>query len=366
MSSGPISRWLVGQGVADARKDARAPVKIIFDTDMWSDVDDLFALAMVHALADRGEAELLAVTSSTDDVWTPILLGEINHFYGREDVPVGMVHNGVTGRDTLARFPRLACTPSFPEFLAGRTRPDGSAALPRSRGTKPEDAVRLIRRTLARQSAGSVVLCQVGFSTNLARLLESGPDEFSPLGGIDMVRDKVRFLSVMAGEIADLSGRPLAEPGPEFNLMLDVEAARTLFACWPTPVIASGVEIGASMKICGAGLAHWFDYLPDHFIIEAYRHVDHIYRPEGWATDRLHDHGTFDLTAVLFAVRPAHGYFGLSPGGRFTVTPAGALSFVEDASGMHRYLVIDDRQRARTLEAMLMLASQPPRKVAQE
>ncbi|MCK9316355.1 MAG: nucleoside hydrolase, partial [Verrucomicrobia bacterium] len=37
-----------------------APAKIIFDTDMAEDVDDVGALALLHALADAGEAEILA------------------------------------------------------------------------------------------------------------------------------------------------------------------------------------------------------------------------------------------------------------------------------------------------------------------
>jgi len=41
------------------------PVKIIFDTDMESDVDDVAALAMLHGLADKGEAEILATISSS-------------------------------------------------------------------------------------------------------------------------------------------------------------------------------------------------------------------------------------------------------------------------------------------------------------
>ena len=41
------------------------PVSIIFDTDMSIDVDDVGALCVIHALQDRGEAELLAVVHGT-------------------------------------------------------------------------------------------------------------------------------------------------------------------------------------------------------------------------------------------------------------------------------------------------------------
>ena len=39
------------------------PVKIIFDTDMLTDFDDVGALACLHALADAGECEILATVS---------------------------------------------------------------------------------------------------------------------------------------------------------------------------------------------------------------------------------------------------------------------------------------------------------------
>lgn len=38
------------------------PKKIIFETDMCFDVDDVGALAVLHTLADNGEAEILAIS----------------------------------------------------------------------------------------------------------------------------------------------------------------------------------------------------------------------------------------------------------------------------------------------------------------
>ena len=43
---------------------ADEPVRIIFDTDITGDVDDVLALAMLHALADRNECTIEAVTVS--------------------------------------------------------------------------------------------------------------------------------------------------------------------------------------------------------------------------------------------------------------------------------------------------------------
>jgi hypothetical protein len=40
--------------------------------------------------------------------------------------------------------------------------------------------------------------------------------------------------------------------------------------------------------------------------------------------------------------------------------PDGSARFDLSAGGNHRYLVLTDEQRVRTLEAMILLASQPP------
>src|SRR5688500_9413492 len=60
-----------------------APVPVIFDTDMDSDVDDVAALCQLHAMADLGEAELLAVMISGRNEWSGGCVDALNTFYGR-------------------------------------------------------------------------------------------------------------------------------------------------------------------------------------------------------------------------------------------------------------------------------------------
>jgi len=79
--------------------DANDPVRLIFDTDMGNDIDDALALAVIHALASRNECQLLAVTSTKDNPFSAAYIDLINTFYGRSDVPVGVVRNGKTPED---------------------------------------------------------------------------------------------------------------------------------------------------------------------------------------------------------------------------------------------------------------------------
>ena len=86
--------FMVGSGAViaagESKDDAsKEPVKVIFDTDMITDFDDVGALACLHALADAGECEILATVSSTRGNASVGAVEVINRYYGRADLPVG-------------------------------------------------------------------------------------------------------------------------------------------------------------------------------------------------------------------------------------------------------------------------------------
>jgi purine nucleosidase len=344
------------------------PLKVIFDTDIWSDIDDMLALAMLHALQDRGEVKLLAVTISTDNPWCASYADLVNTFYGHSEIPVGIVHDGMTTEGFRRKFPDVTWPVTrYTEIISQRKRSDGSPLYPHRLidGREAQEAVSLLRKTLAAQPDGSVTVILVGYSTNLARLLESHADTSSPLNGRDLVRKKVRLLSVMAGNFRETQSEGKAVPPgmPEFNLMVDVPAAQKVFSSWPTPIVDSGFEIGLAMLYPGRSIMHDYAYVEHHPIADTYR----TYCEEMKGSDSTikqcpqdHDHATFDLTAVLYAVRPDRDYFSLSKPGIITVLNDGGSHFQESDGGTHRYLVLSEEQKARTLEAMTMLASQPP------
>jgi inosine-uridine nucleoside N-ribohydrolase len=213
-------------------------------------------------------------------------------------------------------------------------------------GADAPDAVKLLRKTLAKERDGSVVIVQVGFSTNLARLLESPADEISSLSGVDLVRAKVRLLSVMGGSFATADKKPALE----YNIVKDIHAAQTLVAKWPTPIVFSGFEIGVAIPFPHECIERDFAYVEHHPLTEAYR----LYNPPP------HDRPCWDLTSVLYAVRPDDGYFDLSSQGRVTVSDEGVTSFTTDPQGPHRYLILKPEQKIRVREGLAELASEPP------
>lgn len=314
--------------------EGERPVGLIFDTDVGNDIDDALALGVIHALQSRGECRLLAVTVSKDNEFGAPFVDLVNTFYGRGGIPIGVVRGGKTPEDSTYTRPvceaRDGGAPRYPhDLLSGKDAPE---------------AVAVLREVLAGQPDGSVAVVVVGFSTNLARLLDSPPDRHSPLAGRELVAEKCRLLSVMAGNFAP------GEDHKEYNVVKDIPAARKVFAAWPTPIVASGFEVGRAIAYPATSIERDFNYVAHHPLAEAYR----LYMKMPY------DRPTWDLTSVLYAVRPDRGYFGLSDPGRISIDEQGHSMYALAAAGRHRYLKVDEGQIIRVREALVQLASQPP------
>lgn len=320
-------------GATCCAQAAPQPARIIFDTDMGNDIDDALALSMLHSFESRGEAKLLAVTITKDNQWAAPYVDLVNTFYGRGDIPIGVVRNGATREDS--RYIRVP---------AERKRADGTPLHPHDLrdGKTVPDAVDVLRRVLANEQDNAVTIVQVGFSTNLARLLDSPPDRHSPLNGTDLVRRKVRLLSAMAGAF------PTGDR--EYNVHMDLKSAQRVFAQWPTPIVASGFEIGLAILYPATSIEKHFVYANEHPVAEAYRLYEKM----------PYNRPTWDLTSVLYAVRPDENYFDLSSPGKISAKDNGHTQFETGANGTHRYLIATQAQRPRILEALVNLASQPP------
>ena len=317
------------------RTAGAAPVKIIFDTDIGNDVDDVLALSVIHALETRGECELLAVTITKPDELAGPFVDAMNTFYGRAGIPIGYTHAGLTNGPS--KFLPLA-----------EVKDNGKLRYPHrlKRSSDAPEATALLRKILSRQPDRSVVLVQVGYFSNLAALLDTPGDALSPLNGRDLVQQKVKLLSVMAGSFRT------THHDCEYNVIMDLPAAKRLVPIWPTPIIWSGFEIGIAVPYPAASIERDFGYVPHHPAPEAYR----LYRPPP------HARPTWDLTSVLYAVRPDRGYFDLSPPGQVTVEADGFTRFTPASQGRDRYLMLNEVQIARVKEALVQLASQPPYK----
>jgi hypothetical protein len=260
----------------------------------------------------------------------------VNTFYGRGEIPIGVVGKG--GVAAESKYLGLAN-----EHDGGRLRYPHRLAS----GNAAPTATSVLRAALASQPDGSVVIAQVGFSTNLARLLDTVADDHSPLSGEELVRKKVKRLSLMAGAFRAIEGNARFL---EYNVVKDIPSCATLARRWPTPMEWSGFEIGVALPYPAISIERDYGYVAHHPVAEAY--IRYIPPP--------HNRPTWDLTSVLQAVHPDRGYFDLSPAGTFVVEPDGFTRFTPDPAGRHRFLILKPDQKPRVLEALVQLSSQPP------
>jgi inosine-uridine nucleoside N-ribohydrolase len=205
-------------------------------------------------------------------------------------------------------------------------------------------SVDLMRKLLAEASDTSVVIITVGFSTNLSRLLESGPDQYSSLNGKDLVDKKVKYLSMMGGNYQD------SEDLKEFNIYMDEPSAKNVFDYWPTPILVSGFHVGMAVLFPASSIESDFNYVDHHPLAEAYK----SYLPMPY------DRPTWDLTSVLAVVEKDSSYFGYSRPGSVSVTPERFI-FNEDGEGNRTFLTVTDKQAERIRSRFIELISQKPK-----
>lgn len=297
------------------------PVPIILDTDFGPDYDDVGALAVLHALADKGEAEILATIASTKYPLVGPAIDVVNTYFGRPDLPVGVPRG-----DAIS----MGARQHWPDTLAARFPHDlepGEAAPP---------AVEVYRRVLSRQPDSSVTIVTVGFLTNLKNLLQSEPDSLSSLSGLELVSQKVDRLVTMGGWFPE---------GKEFNIERDADASRYIAEYWPTRILFSGYEIGSKIKT-GKNLVA--ERGPENPVREVYR-ISMAMDPND-AEGRM----SWDQTAVLVAVRGVEPYFG-SMGGRIEIDSSGYNRWTSGA-GPHEHLSweLPADSLVRVIEEMMM------------
>ena len=158
-----------------------------------------------------------------------------------------------------------------------------------------------------------------------------------------MIAAKIRYLVVAGGAFPD--------GPPEANVAADIPAAQRLFAEWPTPIVASGHEIGSALRFPGASIDKEFVATsPDHPVADAYR---------AWRA-LPYDAPTGAMAAALYAGRAKEGYFQLSDPGVISAGDDGRTSFTASATGKHRYLILDSAEKDRILQDYVELASAKP------
>jgi inosine-uridine nucleoside N-ribohydrolase len=291
-------------GCTIRKSETTLPVKIIFDTDLGPDYDDVGALAFLHAMADSGKIEILATVSSNKHELVAPSIEVINTYFGRPDLPVGAPKTEGVNLGSNQHWAD-SIVAKYPHKIASTS--------------EAADAVEIYRKTLSNQPDNSVTIVTVGFLTNLNNLLKSQPDQISPLKGIELVSKKVKLLVSMAGKFPE---------GKEFNVHMDSAAAKYVYENWPGKVIFTGFEIGWEIR---TGLRLMNSPAQNSPVKDVFR----ISIP--MSSEDKDGRMSWDETAALIGVYGTEGFFD-TVRGKIIVNQDGSNSWENDPNGKQYYV----------------------------
>ena len=258
------------------------PIPVIFDTDFGPDYDDVGAITLLHGFADSGYVRILATMASSKHKNVAAAIDVFNTYFNRPEIPIGVVGgNAVDLRDK--QFWTDSVIRNYPHKILVNS--------------DAWDALVLYRKILSGQPDHSVTIITVGFLTNLANLLESRPDSYSPLKGNELVSQKVLQLVCMAGRFPE---------GKEFNLAQDIVSSKKVLTDWPTPILFSGFEIGQKIKT-GIPLIH-AEKIRKSPVKDVFSLCIPMSRED--SAGRM----SWDETAVLVAIKGWQNYYDLQTG----------------------------------------------------
>ena len=294
-------------------------IKILFDTDIGGDCDDAGAMAVMHELANRRECEILAVTHCCAGPYNAGCIDAINRYFGRPDIPVGVFHpedNVITHwRDVYAR----SVAERFPNRFSG--------------GEKCPGTVEIMRKTLVAAKDGEVTLVVTGALHSMRRLLESAPDQISPLSGAELICRKICRTVIMGGRFHKHWPEPIVLGGgyvvdSEFNIACDIPAAQKVCDQWPGELIFCSYEIGFALH---TGVQLQTQANPENPVRVAYE----VWGQQSGEVGRE----SWDPATMLYAIRPDVGYWKLHEYGRIRTADNGVTTWEKDPSARHTFLV---------------------------
>jgi inosine-uridine nucleoside N-ribohydrolase len=300
-------------------------VAVILDTDMSGDCDDAGALAVLHALADHGECEILATIINRKDLAnaSAAAVSAVNAWYGRAAIPIGTDKAGPTALQRTSPF-----TPALRDGFPHDAKPDDEMP----------DAIDIYRTVLAGQPDGSVTICGVGAFSNLAELCRREPD---------LVKKKVERLVVMGGQFPP-------RDAPETNIATHPAAAAHVARAWPTEIVWHGFEVGDPV-ITGEALKDTPRTNP----------VRRAYEVRRFAGRPAIDGGqpSYDQAAALYAVRgPDQELWREERGGTVVVDDAGLTRWEAGTGGRHVLVgrACAPKVLAGRIEALMIAAPAKP------
>jgi inosine-uridine nucleoside N-ribohydrolase len=257
--------------------------------------------------------------SANQNRWCAPAIDVINTYYGREEMPIGCSKTGPNPEewyhDSVGDFPHdLSSSDDAP------------------------DAVELYRKILASEPDNSVTIVVVGWLTNMADLLDSKPDRYSPLAGRELVDIKVKELVSMGGRWPNSSKNE-----GEYNFRMDGAAAHKVISEWPGKIMFTG--LGKDVMTGGRLVA---EGAKDNPVPAFYRNF--------FKGHKVSERSSWDLIAVLYAVHGLSDYFTAVSEGKCIGQKDGSNQWIPGQPSNHSYLVykMPQAELAAVIEDLLL------------
>jgi pyrimidine-specific ribonucleoside hydrolase len=306
---------------ANAQASKNKSLHVIFDTDMATDYDDIGAITLLHYYADAGKVNILATIASTKYPRVAAVLSVLNTYFNRPDIPIG-VPTGEASTDADSQKWSDTLVAKYPHKIRSNKQ--------------AMDAVKLYRKILAKQPDNSVSIITIGFFTNVANLLKSNADEYSPLTGQQLVDQKVIKMVSMAGKFPT---------GWEHNMDHDSLASKYVFSHFTKQIIFSGFEIGEKIH---TGIPLIYN---DKIKNDPVKDVFSICIPK--ATDDVNGRMSWDETAVYVAVNGSAPYYKLVPG-KISLNANGSNSWVTPGNQYYLFAIRPPAEMEGIINNILM------------
>lgn len=314
---------------------SETPMAVIFDTDLGNDVDDAIAMDILYKYADEGRISILAEGITKDGLAPAEFMDVLNNWYGHPEVPFGIILNGADCETDAVNYAKAvnALVDADGKPMFARTEGMDYASLPQTH--------LLYRKVLAGCEDNSVTFVTVGFSTNMARLLDTPADEFSPLTGKELVQAKVRKLVMMAGCFDGTNPS-------EYNVWKDIPAAQKVVKEWPTSLVFVPFELGVQVCYPATSIENDFSWAEKHPLVEAYK----AYLPMPY------DRPCWDPAALVYAVE-GDKWFGVSAPGTISISDGGTTAFEPSETGRHSYLTVTPQQASALTDHIVGIVTKP-------
>lgn len=307
----------------------QAQPKIIFDTDIGGDADDLGALAMLHNYVKSGDCELLAIMNWTTDEFAIPSIDAINRYYLHPDIPIGTRKDGT--QTIKANYNKIIAD-NFSYKLTYNDVPD---------------ATDLYRKILSANEDNSVTIIVVGPLLNIQRLIQSKPDANSPLSGTELISKKIKEFVIMGGHF------PRGKN--EWNFNGDMPGVtKFVVENLEVPVVFSGFELGVQIKT-GESFNNIDKNTPLYKGFLYYS--EHAPWMKANFEGKILANSTFDQTTILYVVEGGVGeYWKLISGGYCEVEENGDNRWRNGKKTNHSYLKLKEKpeKMAKIIEAIML------------